>query len=102
MNIFDETEQPYSNYLIIHQMWSALLSMEFDDEKKKIREELVNNFCLLLSNTFVFNSTCIKTENALILLIKLVCSLLKLPWVRYTYIYKYKSSGSGQTGSSNM
>lgn len=70
-------------YVYIHKLWHCLLNMQFTKKKKKIRKDLVNNFCFILNRTFLFNKNKIKHEQSLILLLRLFSSLLKIPWVRY-------------------
>lgn len=85
MKIF-ESEELVGNddfYLYIHKLWHSLLNMQFIKQKKKVRKDQVNHFCFILNRTFLFNKNKIKNEQSLILLLRLVSSLLKLPWVRY-------------------
>lgn len=85
MKIF-ESEEPVGNddfYLYIHKLWHSLLNMQFFKKKKKVRKDLVNHFCFILNRTFLFNINKIKNEQSLILLLRLVSSLIKLPWVSY-------------------
>lgn len=69
-------------YSHIHQLWSSLLNMQFVNQKKKVRKDHVNHFCYILNRSYVFDPKKIQTEQGLVLLLKLVCSLLKMPWVR--------------------
>lgn len=89
MEIITESDEHFTNehYLLFHQLWSDLLKMEFNRQKKKVRKDLVNHFCFILNRTFLFNSKKIQTENGLILLVQLLCSFLQISWVRYIYIY---------------
>lgn len=82
MKIFED--EPVENddfYLKIHKLWNLLLNYQFIKQKKKVRKDQVNHFCFILNKTFMFSKK-IKNDHSLILLLKLVCSLLKLSWVR--------------------
>lgn len=71
-------------YEYIHELWSYLLNIQLFKQKKKIRKDSINHFCFVLNRTFLFNSKKIQTEQGLILLIQLVCSLLQIPWINKT------------------
>lgn len=69
-------------YSYINEVWSTLLYMQFTRNKnKKVRKDLINHFCFTLNKTFLFYKT-FPTEHGLILLMKIVCLLLKIPWVK--------------------
>lgn len=69
-------------YSHMNEVWSILLNMQFTKNKnKKVRKDLINHFCFTLNKTFLFNNN-IPTEHGLILLMKIVCLLLKIPWVK--------------------
>lgn len=69
-------------YSHMNEVWSILLNMQFTRNKnKKVRKDLLNHFCFTLNKTFLFNNT-IPAEPGLILLMKIVCLLLKIPWVK--------------------
>ncbi|CAH1714172.1 unnamed protein product [Aphis gossypii] len=71
-------------YEYIQELWSYLLNIQLFNQKKKIRKDSINHFCFVLNRTFLFNTKKIQTEQGLILLIKLVCSLLQIPWINKT------------------
>lgn len=72
-------------YHHIDLLWSVLLNMQLIKQKKKIRKDLVNHFTFVLNKTFLFHSNIIKSEQGLMLLLKLICSYLKVSWVRYLF-----------------
>ncbi|XP_025200961.1 LOW QUALITY PROTEIN: uncharacterized protein LOC112598649 [Melanaphis sacchari] len=74
--------QDYYEY--IHELWSFLLNIQLFNQKKKIRKDNINHFCFVLNRTFLFNTKKIQTEQGLILLLKLVCALLQVPWINKT------------------
>lgn len=74
-------------YSFINELWSILLKIQFTgNQKKRIRRDHVNHFCFTLNKTYIFNTRKICNDNGLILLIQLICSLLKLSWVRYIFV----------------
>lgn len=71
----------FNSYL--HQIWSDLSKMQMAGPYKKLRKIAVNHFCLFVEKTFLFRPKIIPTDEGLKLLIKVMCVLLRVPWVRY-------------------
>ncbi|XP_026810422.1 uncharacterized protein LOC113551991 [Rhopalosiphum maidis] len=86
MKIIEGNEQAINQdyYKYIHELWSFLLNVSLFNQKKKIRKDNINHFCFVLNRTFLFNTKNIQTEQGLILLLKLVCSLLQIHWINKT------------------
>jgi len=74
-------DEEYNSYL--HQIWSYLLNMQLENNKKKVRKDTINHFCFIINKTFLFRSKVVQTEQGLTFLLKLMSSLLKVSWVRY-------------------
>ncbi|KAL4148461.1 hypothetical protein QTP88_002698 [Uroleucon formosanum] len=85
IKIIEENESTINQdyYEYIQELWSFLLNVPFINQKKKIRKDNINHFCFVLNRTYLFNTKKIQTEQGLILLLKLVCSLLQISWVRF-------------------
>ncbi|XP_016661281.1 uncharacterized protein LOC103309871 [Acyrthosiphon pisum] len=77
-----DINQDYYEY--IQELWSFLLNVPFINQKKKIRKDNINHLCFVLNRTYLFNTKKIQTEQGLILLLKLVCSLLQISWINKT------------------
>lgn len=82
----NESEIHEKYYYHVSLLWSILLNMQFISQKKKIRKDHVNHFTFIINRTFLFNSKIIKSEQGLILLLKLICQFLKVSWVRYIFV----------------
>lgn len=79
-NDSDMTEN-YCSFL--NELWTLMLNMQFMKKKKKIRKDHINHFCFILNKTFLFTSKKNQTNQGFILLLKIICSLLKVSWVIY-------------------
>lgn len=94
MKAIETNEQTMTQkyFLFLHELWSYLLNMQLIKKKKKIRKDHVNHFCYIINRTFLFKSKNDQTNHGLVLLLKLICSLLKVSWVRLISIIILKTT----------